>query len=207
MNTIFRPAAIADIEVAVPLIFASGPAAFRYVFSVDHEEQALDFLSYSFSRGDGEFGCDNHIVAEINGEVVAIGGWWHNGNNLPFMLSAIRHIVAFYGVAKAIGVLIRGLKIESVIKPPRKNVVCIGHIAVTASMRGKGLGARLMNYLANSAKEAGFSVVSLDVAETNPSARQLYERLGYKEVGFSKKDLRSKFGEVCGHSYMELKLI
>lgn len=123
MTTIFRPAAIADIEAAVPLIFASGPAAFRYVFSVDHEEQALDFLSYSFSRGDGEFGCDNHIVAEINGEVVAIGGWWHNGNNFPFMLSAIRHIVAFYGVAKAIGVLIRGLKIESVIKPPRKNVV------------------------------------------------------------------------------------
>lgn len=206
MNTIFRPAVIADGAAAVPLIFASGPAAFRYVFSVDYDEQALDFLAYSFNRGEGEFGCDNHIVMELDGQVVAAGAWWHSGNNWQFMLSAIRHIVAFYGVAKAIGVLIRGLKIESVIKPPRKNVVCIGHIAVMPSERGKGLGARLMNYLANAAKKEGFAVASLDVAETNPNARQLYERLGYMQVEFNKKGLHSKFGEVCGHSYMELKL-
>jgi ribosomal protein S18 acetylase RimI-like enzyme len=207
MTTIFRPAAVDDTESAVPLIFASGPAAFRYVFSVDHEDQALEFLAYSFNRGDGEFGCDNHIVMERDGEVVGAGAWWHSGNNLQFMLSAIRHIVAFYGAVNAMGVLIRGLKIESVIKPPRKNVVCIGHIAVLPSARGKGLGARLMNYLANSAKDAGFAVASLDVAETNPSAQQLYERLGYIQVEFNKKGLHSKFGEVCGHSYMELKLV
>jgi hypothetical protein len=130
VNAIFRPVVVADIEAAVPLIFASGQAAFRYVFSVDHEKQALNLLAYSFNRGDGEFGCDNHIVMEHDGEVVGAGAWWHNGKNLQFMLSAIRHIVAFYGVVNAIEVLIRGLKIESVIKLPRKNVVCIGHIAV-----------------------------------------------------------------------------
>ena len=102
MNAIFRSAVVADIEAAVPLIFASGRAAFRYVFSVDHEKQALDFLAYSFNRGDGEF-CDNHRVTQLNGEVLAIGDWWHSGNNLQFMLSVMRHVVAFYGLAKAIG--------------------------------------------------------------------------------------------------------
>ncbi|MFQ3322652.1 MAG: ribosomal protein S18 acetylase RimI-like enzyme [Pseudomonadales bacterium] len=206
MTIVFRPALIDDEEVGVPLIFASGPAAFRYVFSVDYEDQALDFLAYSFKRGSGEFGCDNHIVMEHDGEVVAIGAWWHNGNNSAFMLSAICHIVAFYGLRRAAGVMIRGLKIESVIKPPRKDVVCIGHIGVLPSMRGQSLGARLMNHLVNLVKDAGFTVASLDVAETNPAAHQLYERLGYIEVAFNEKDLRSKFGQICGHSYMELKL-
>jgi ribosomal protein S18 acetylase RimI-like enzyme len=64
-----------------------------------------------------------------------------------------------------------------------------------------------MNYLASAAKDVGFTVASLDVAETNPSAQQLYERLGYMQVEFNKKGLHSKFGEVCGHSYMELKSV
>tara|TARA_B110000977_G_scaffold145065_1_gene184120 strand:- start:856 stop:1047 length:192 start_codon:yes stop_codon:yes gene_type:complete len=46
------------------------------------------------------------------------------------MLSAMRHTVAFYWLAKAIGVLTGGLKIESAIKHARRNVVYIGHIAV-----------------------------------------------------------------------------
>jgi GNAT superfamily N-acetyltransferase len=86
-------------------------------------------------------------------------------------------------------------------------VVFIGHIAVLPSMLVKGLGTRLMNYLANVAKEVGFSIVSVDVAETNPSAGQLHEHLDYKEIEFSKKDLHSECGQVCGHSYMELKLM
>ena len=53
-------------------------------------------------------------------------------------------------------------------------MVFIGHIAVLPSMLVKGLGTRLMNYLANVAKEVGFSIVSVDVAETNPSAGQLH---------------------------------
>jgi hypothetical protein len=40
VNAIFRSAVVADIEAAVPLIFASGWAAFRYISPVDHEKQA-----------------------------------------------------------------------------------------------------------------------------------------------------------------------
>jgi hypothetical protein len=44
------------------------------MFSVDYKEQALDFLAYSFNLGDGEFVCNNHILTQLNGEVIAIGG-------------------------------------------------------------------------------------------------------------------------------------
>ena len=60
--------------------------------------------------------------------------------------------------------LISGFKIESVIKPSGKNVVCIGYVGVLAGQQGLGLGAKLINHLASLDRDAGFAVASLDVA-------------------------------------------
>jgi ribosomal protein S18 acetylase RimI-like enzyme len=54
-------------------------------------------------------------------------------------------------------------------------------VAVRDDNRGDGLGARLLNALAESANAAGFERLSLSVAAENP-ARRLYERLGYREI-------------------------
>ena len=49
-------------------------------------------------------------------------------------------------------------------------------------------------------------MVSLNVAETNPRAKVLYEKLGFvvknKKVG----KLSSKFGRGVSHEYMEISL-
>jgi GNAT superfamily N-acetyltransferase len=54
-------------------------------------------------------------------------------------------------------------------------------IAVREDSRGSGLGARLLNALAEAAEAAGHTRLSLSVAAANP-ARRLYERLGYREL-------------------------
>jgi GNAT superfamily N-acetyltransferase len=54
-------------------------------------------------------------------------------------------------------------------------------VAVREGRRGRGLGARLMNELAQAALAAGFSRLSLSVDADNP-ARSLDERLGYREL-------------------------
>jgi GNAT superfamily N-acetyltransferase len=54
-------------------------------------------------------------------------------------------------------------------------------VAVREGNRGGGLGARLLNALADRARAAGFERLSLSVAARNP-ARRLYERLGYREL-------------------------
>lgn len=54
-------------------------------------------------------------------------------------------------------------------------------VAVRDDHRGLGLGARLLNELARTARESGFTRLSLDVLPENP-ARRLYERLGYREL-------------------------
>jgi hypothetical protein len=55
-------------------MYSSGPDAYRYVFSVSNESQALEFLRAAFLKGDGEFGYRDHIVAVDKGEVVALVG-------------------------------------------------------------------------------------------------------------------------------------
>jgi|TARA_B110000902_G_scaffold255171_1_gene320159 ribosomal protein S18 acetylase RimI-like enzyme len=64
----------------------------------------------------------------------------------------------------------REFKIESVINPTGKDVVCIRHGGVLSSQQGLGLDAKLMNHLASLVRDAGCTLASLDVTETNLTA-------------------------------------
>ncbi|MHB0874602.1 MAG: GNAT family N-acetyltransferase [Anaerolineae bacterium] len=63
-----------------------------------------------------------------------------------------------------------------------RNRVHIEALAVRGDYRGRGIGARLIDATADLAREQGISVLSLDVVDTNPGARRLYERLGFVAV-------------------------
>jgi ribosomal protein S18 acetylase RimI-like enzyme len=55
-------------------------------------------------------------------------------------------------------------------------------IVVHPSARGQGIGTQLLEALFQYAREHGFARVRLDVVDTNPRARQLYERQGFVAV-------------------------
>ena len=55
-------------------------------------------------------------------------------------------------------------------------------IGVESSYRGRGIGGRLLDALADLAGRKGFERLSLSVEADNP-ARRLYERAGYRQVG------------------------
>lgn len=55
-------------------------------------------------------------------------------------------------------------------------------IFVNAAARGKGVGTALLDALADEARTRGYASVRLDVIDTNPRARVLYERCGYVAV-------------------------
>lgn len=52
-------------------------------------------------------------------------------------------------------------------------------IVVSAHARGRGVGSRLLHAVAALAKADRFESVRLDVIDTNPGARRLYERHGF----------------------------
>jgi len=62
------------------------------------------------------------------------------------------------------------------------SMVRIEYLAVAPDARGRGIGTRLMAAAAELARREGCCVVLLDVVDTNPRARALYERLGYRSV-------------------------
>ena len=52
-------------------------------------------------------------------------------------------------------------------------------IVVSPEARGKGVGSRLLAEVLALAAAEGYRTVRLDVVDTNPAARRLYERLGF----------------------------
>ncbi len=181
MNIKFRPATPNDVHAAVPLIYSSGPAAFDFIFS-PKPKQALEFLHYTFSDGNGEFGYKYHVVGEVDGKVVAVGTAFDGEATLKYFLAMGRQIVSFYGLA-AFTVIPRGLQVESIIQPPKGRLHYIAHLGVDPSMQGKGIGSKLVEHLMEQGRNAGKTQTALDVSVLNPRAQALYERLGFKQTG------------------------
>ena len=191
---IFRP--------AVSLIHSSGPAAFEYVFGVPGGD-AQAFLRRAFVDGAGEFGWRNHVVGELDGVVVAAGVGYSGRTKWLFTLAAARQILAYCGWRHVGGVIMRGLRTESVIPPPWGSMYYLAHLGVVPSLRGRGYGTALVAHLlAVQPADAGGPVV-LDVATTNPAAQRLYQRLGFVVVGERQSRLANSHGSVPDHRRMQ----
>ena len=200
-----RNCVAADVAEVVPLMYLAGPESFRYVFSVDYKEQAVDFLCYAFGCGNGEFGYKGHQVVIENDQVTALVGRRSSKDNLMYTLTAVKQIFSYYGLYKAVGVLIRGLRFEAIVAPPKKDIICLHNLAVSPQQQGSGIGAKLIEHFIAEEKKKGTHVVSLNVAETNPRAKKLYERLGFVVKNKTTGNLISQYGRGVSHEYMEIK--
>ena len=63
----------------------------------------------------------------------------------------------------------------------KDDVLRIDSIAVDKSFRSLGIGTQLINKVFEFAKNKGFKEIILEVINTNPKAKTLYERIGFKE--------------------------
>ena len=79
--------------------------------------------------------------------------------------------------------LLRGLfyaaALRLYVRPLREGQLLMDGLAVHTSARGQGIGTRLLDAVGDFAREHGYRSVRLDVVDTNPRARVLYERLGF----------------------------
>lgn len=195
-----------DVDNIIPLMYSSGPEAYRYTFSVSSELQVLDFLRAAFIHGDGEFGYRDHIVAVDDGEIVALVGMRSAEDSSEYTVAVLKNILGFYGIINGLRVIVRGLRFEKIVSPPRTGVLCLHNLGVKEQLRGKGYGQHLITYFLEQAKQKNVHAVGLDVAETNPRARALYLRLGFEVKGFSDCKLSNKYGRGVSHEYMEYSL-
>jgi len=206
MRLVFRPAVPSDVIHAVPLIQSSGPEAFSYVFDHPTRGAAEDFLRVAFLDGEGEFGYRNHLIGVLDGYVIAAGAAWGGNEGVGFMRAAARQILAQYGMVAGAGVGIRGLRVETIIKPPSRKEWYLAHLGVREDVRGYGIGQALIERLLDEGRHNGFERAALDVSIINPRAQILYERLGFSVIGEQRSRLANRTVQVPSHRRMELAL-
>jgi GNAT superfamily N-acetyltransferase len=116
----------------------------------------------------------NAIVTLQEGALVGLAGMQHEQH---FVNVGWAHLRQFHGVAGAVWRAALGLLLE---RPHRSGELLMDGIAVAFSARGQGVGTLLLNAVYDFARQHGYTQVRLDVIDTNPDARRLYERHGFQ---------------------------
>lgn len=81
------------------------------------------------------------------------------------------------------GALWRAPLLSMVERAVESDILLMDGIAVAPTARGMGLGTTLLDGITAEAARRGCAKVRLDVIDTNPRARALYERRGFKAIG------------------------
>ncbi|AUH32558.1 GNAT family N-acetyltransferase [Paracoccus tegillarcae] len=93
-----------------------------------------------------------------------------------FVGGDFRDLVRAYGLLSAI---VRSPLISLLERPVEDGILLMDGIFVTPDARGLGVGTALLSTIETYAAELGHGQVRLDVVDSNPRARSLYERQGF----------------------------
>ncbi len=118
----------------------------------------------------------SHAITASEGEyLVGLAGFCTQKNSLTSGItyrSILKQLGFFKGQKAAI---VLGLFERKALE----NELLMDGIAVSESYRGQGVGTALFDALIAYAKDNNYQRIRLDVIDTNPDARRLYERLGF----------------------------
>ncbi len=136
------------------------------------EEQALRILRQSMDLSKGFFALDNQ------GNLLGLVGLgYRDGGFVKYKWDLLLKEFGFFGAVMR--------KVIKFFEAPglKKDHMRIEGIVVTERAQGKGIGTALLNEVFEQAKQEGFKSIHLEVINTNPRARSLYHRLGFKDTG------------------------
>jgi len=118
----------------------------------------------------------SHAITAVEGNyLVGLAGFTTKEGALTGNISrhSIAREIGFFKSIKA--AILLGLFDRS----PRAGELLMDGIAVDGEYRGQGIGTTLFEALIHYAQDNGYKAIRLDVIDTNPSARRLYDRLGF----------------------------
>jgi ribosomal protein S18 acetylase RimI-like enzyme len=123
----------------------------------------------------------NHAISAVNDDetrLLGIAGFkTAEGSMVGGELSNLSSVYGLFGA------LWRALPLSLLERKLEDDVLLMDGIAVAAGQRGKGVGTKLLAAILAEAKSRGKRRIRLDVIDTNPRARALYEKVGFVETG------------------------
>ena len=116
---------------------------------------------------------------------------------------SLKDLTSVYGT---FGGLWRGLVLEVLERDVEPDCLLMDGIFVAEEARGLGIGTMLLAAITEEARRCGLSRVRLDVIDTNPRARALYERSGFMAVGEEKTGVLEKIFGFAAATRMEKRV-
>ncbi|MHB1336796.1 MAG: GNAT family N-acetyltransferase [Candidatus Humimicrobiaceae bacterium] len=120
--------------------------------------------------------ADRVLYAVLDEKVVGIAGLHYDNKN--FVEIKYKDLREYFNPIFSYFVYFIYRKMSPELK---NDVIRIDSIAVDEDARGQGIGSILIEKVVEFAKDKGFKEVILEVVDTNPKAKKLYEKIGFNE--------------------------
>lgn len=118
------------------------------------------------------------VARDDAGHMLGLAGFKTEAGGL--VDGSLRDLARVYGW---FGALWRGLVLSVLEREVQPGVFQMDGIFVDSAARGQGVGTLLLQAIADEAAARNLHQIQLDVIDTNPRARALYERFGFRATG------------------------
>jgi len=165
-----RPAKKSDYKSIAPLI-VQAMSDLVVKFTKNSElKNAIPVFEFFFQEKANQYSYENTLVYEENGEILgSITGY--DGSRLDELRTPfLDHLLEKFGFEET-------PEDEAEVGEFYLDTVSVSHLH-----QGKGIGRKLIETMIQIAKEKRFDKVGLLVDVENPTAKKLYERIGFKVV-------------------------
>lgn len=131
------------------------------------QDRTIDLLAQSFDT--------DMVFVALHGEtLVGLAGMQHG--NRQFVSFTLPLFTQHFGWTRGTAKLLACAVFE---RHAAARQLLMDGIVVDSALRGQGVGTQLFAALRAYAAQNSFNSIRLDVVDTNPAARRLYERLGF----------------------------
>ena len=202
-----RQASQDDAPILSQLIYYSAPDVLAATFDINAELSVLNFLVSCLLTSGGQYGFENHWIAEIDNQVAGCLSTWQSDLPDSFHQATLIKLTHFYGVAHALSVVQASRALQDCIPKLKNHELCIGHFAVFAKYQRRGIATNLLRFAQQKALICGKSVLCLDVESKNTQAIDFYLGRGFKQESESGISQRMQTLGIGSHLHFSKKLI
>ena len=175
-DAVLQEATPAQADAAAPLLFDTDPHLFAAFFGSDRS-LALRFFAAQWKQEGTLFSHRYCTAAVMKGDLVGIELGYGCGTQEEARHGTGRHVAEILNPDEVKSFL-EAVSYTSYLLPPTPaDAYYILHLAAAPEVRGKGVGARLLENAFAGARRKGFRMCQLDVASDNPAVR-FYQRMG-----------------------------
>ena len=190
MDTKIRQGVASDAAQTAPLILSAAESLLVSIFGHNQTKTADGYLAHAWQLGGGQYGFQNHWVAEDGDHILGVVTSWHSKLGAEFDRATLDSITSYFSLDEAMTVLMRNQTVAINLTPPTNTELMLGHVAVAKHAKRKGIGTALVDAMHARAEKLNKRKLVLDVELSNIDAIRFYQHAGFSEESINKGFIR-----------------